>query len=172
MSLIGAWVLVLSLTTVLAWQIVGAADDRVSDRPVSPLNVAAPVLPTTADPPSTTSPTTTALGGDGSPPATTIPETSGTATSPQPTTTSPGSDSWSIKSIATSGGTVVVKYRDHEVILQTATPAPGFKTEVEQTGPPEVKVEFESETSKVEIRAKAENGVLDVDTSNHSESDS
>jgi hypothetical protein len=59
---------------------------------------------------------------------------------------------WQVKTIPTGGGTVVVSYRPGEVILDGATPAAGFTVEVEKQGPPEVRVKFESESSKVEVR--------------------
>ena len=48
---------------------------------------------------------------------------------------------------------MLLRYRPGEVAYQSATPAPGFQVEVEKQGPPEVKVEFESESHKVDIEA-------------------
>lgn len=59
----------------------------------------------------------------------------------------------------------MVKYRTEQVSLQTATPAPGFTTEVDEAGPPQVKVEFESEEKKIELRARWEDGDLRIDVS-------
>jgi hypothetical protein len=59
---------------------------------------------------------------------------------------------WQVKTIPTAGGTVVVSYRPGEVVLDGATPAAGFTVEVDKQGPPEVKVKFESESTKVEVR--------------------
>ena len=70
---------------------------------------------------------------------------------------------WAVKSVETPGGTVVVKYRVGEVVLQAATPAPGFQAEVEKAGPPEVEVEFESESAKFEVKATWKDGEFDVD---------
>jgi hypothetical protein len=70
-----------------------------------------------------------------------------------------------VKTTSTKGGTLVVKYRPEEVVLQAASPAAGFHVEVDKAGPPEVEVEFESETSKVEIRAKWEHGELTIEVS-------
>jgi hypothetical protein len=67
-----------------------------------------------------------------------------------------------VKTVPTSGGTVVLKYRPGEVVLQTATPAAGFQADVENPGPPKVEVEFESEARKVEIQAEWKDGNLDV----------
>ena len=48
--LFGGWLVVVILTTALTWQIVGAADAQVSERPASPLNVAAPAFSTQVTP--------------------------------------------------------------------------------------------------------------------------
>jgi hypothetical protein len=53
-TLFFGWLVVVGLATTLTWQIVSAADDRVSERPIAPLNVAAPAI---ADPSTTTSTT-------------------------------------------------------------------------------------------------------------------
>jgi len=49
---------------------------------------------------------------------------------------------------------VVISYRPGEVVLDGATPAAGFTVEVDEQGPPEVRVEFESDTAKVEVRVE------------------
>jgi hypothetical protein len=49
---------------------------------------------------------------------------------------------------------VVVSFRPGEVILNGATPAAGFAVDVEKQGPPEVKVEFESEAARIEVQVK------------------
>ena len=178
-SLIGAWSLVLILTTTLTWQIVSEADERVSDRPVSPLNVDAPVLAGGAPTTTTTGPASPTTAVDISatssiaPPSTdaTTATTSIVTTAP-PTTTTRQPASWTVKAITTPGGTVVVRYRPEEVVLQTATPAPGFQAEVEKPGPPDVEVEFETETVKVELRAEWEEGDLKVEISESNEDDS
>lgn len=179
MGLFGAWLLVLILTTTLTWQIVSAADDRVSDRPDTALNVAAPAL--VPDPTSTTIETASTLTiPDPVPttvesPTTTVPSSTTTTSSPgttaPPETTTTTSDPWSVKTVPTSGGTVVLKYRPGEVVLQTATPAAGFHADVEKPGPPTVEVDFESEERKVEVQAEWKDGGLDVDVSESDEED-
>ena len=170
LALIGGWIVVVLLTTALTWQIVSAADDRVSQRPSSPLNVAAPLL-AASDESSTTPQTTTALATSttiSQSPNTTIPgattSTSASISVPASTTTSLASE-WAVKTISTSGGNVVVKYRPEEVVLQAASPAAGFRVEVDKAGPPEVRVEFESETSSVEVRVEWKDGALDIEIS-------
>lgn len=170
-----AWVTALVVATVLTWQIVGLADSQVGETPVA----VAPLL------------TTNSSGGPSSTPDSTSPSTTGdsaptTAQSPDPTsrastTTSPTESSspstssttstspttpvetWSIRTITTTGGVVVVRYRTGETMLQAATPAPGFSVEVEDDGPDRVKVDFESESDEFRVEARWEGDTLVVD---------
>jgi len=165
LGLVGAWLTVLVLTTTVTWQIVRAADDQVNERP-APLNVAAPVITdlttsTQAGSTSTSVPDTTTTTVSSST-TTTQPESPTTTASPS--TTAPGS-SWQTRSVKTSGGTVVLKYRPGEVAYQAATPAAGFQVEVEKFGPPEVEVKLESESIEIEVHARWRDGDLDVDVS-------
>lgn len=167
----GAWLVVVVLATTLTWQIVSAADDRVSDRP-APLNLAAPVITDLET-------TTTSIVDGSSSSSTTNPQENPTTTTRQSTSTS-GSQptttssvarttstaaSWQTELVQTAGGVVTLRYRPGEVVYQSATPAPGFQVEVDHAGPPEVEVEFESESSKIEIHAAWRDGALDVDVS-------
>jgi hypothetical protein len=172
-GLFGLWLVVVASATTVTWQIVSAADNQVSDRPIAPLNVAAPVLTdSTVATTTTTSVTSTTARPTSSTPAPS--DSSGstvttTSTSDPLTTQSNASPSWQSRSIQTAGGTVIVRYRPGEVEYQSATPAPGFQVEVEEVGPPEVKVEFESESQKFEVEAHWEDDGLDVSTSSSSE---
>lgn len=173
----GAWLVVVVLATALTWQIVSAADDRVSDRP-APLNLAAPVIT------SLETTTTSVVGGSstsstttprGNPTTTTSATTSTSGSQPGPTTsssiatTTSTAASWQTELVQTAGGAVTLRYRPGEVVYQSATPAPGFQVEVDHAGPPEVEVEFESESSKIEVRASWRDGALDVDISGSGE---
>jgi hypothetical protein len=71
---------------------------------------------------------------------------------------------WSSRTVQTGGGVVVVSYRPDEVVLSSASPAAGFSAEIEKKGPPEVDVEFESESAKYRVRARWGNGDLVVET--------
>ncbi len=179
-TLFAGWLIVVVLATTLTWQIVSAADDQVSERPIAPLNVAAPAITggdtttTTTLPESTTtiptSTTTTSPGSSTSSSAATTSTSSATSATSQaatPTTAQPVA--WSTRSVQTAGGTVILRYRPGEVSYQSATPAPGFKVDVEKPGPPEVKVEFESESKKIEIEASWSSGELDVHVSEGSD---
>lgn len=169
LTMLAGWLFVLVLVTTLTWQIVSAADDQVSERPIAPLNVAAPVI---TDPQSTTStspiPTSTTLPDFTS---TTPTESVSSTTSSAPTTsssvntTSSTASNWQTRSVQTEGGVVILRYRPGEVAYQSATPAPGFHVEVDKQGPPQVKVEFESQSSKVEVSAEWSDGDLRVEVS-------
>jgi hypothetical protein len=56
----------------------------------------------------------------------------------------------------------VVSYRNDEVKLNSAKAAPGFTTEIDKPGPPEVRVDFEGVATTVEVRIESEDGVLDI----------
>lgn len=166
LRLAGAWLLVLMVTTALAWQIVIAADAQVSDRPL-PLNVNAPVLQAgeTSEPSTiVTEPTSTTTTLDHS---STSPVTQPTVTAAAtPTTTSTStSAAWQTRVIPTQGGTLVVAYRPGEVYYQTATPKPGYHAEVEQPGPPKVEIKFESQSHEIAIHVEWKNGDLAVEIS-------
>jgi cytoskeletal protein RodZ len=171
-GIFGIWLVVVVFATTVTWQIVSAADDQVNDRPVAPLNVAAPVLTDTTT--STTLPSSvTTTAGQTTPTSsqntgTSSPTTSATAAT-TPTTSAPSNAQWQSRSVQTGGGTVIIRYRPGEVQYQSATPSPGFQVEVDDAGPPDVKVEFESETQKFEVEARWKDGSLDVKTSTSSE---
>lgn len=175
LALILGWLGVVILTTAVTWQIVSAADNRVSERPSLPLNVAAPQLQASGDPTTTTIQTaitqatlTTTSSSTSTTVAGATPITSGqstTSTSAPAVTITSTAVEWLVKITATGGGTVVVRYRPDEVVFQAASPAVGFHVEVDKAGPPEVEVEFESETLKVKFRAKWNDGQLEVDVS-------
>jgi hypothetical protein len=59
---------------------------------------------------------------------------------------------------------VVVNYRPDEVVLSSASPAAGFSADVKKQGPPDVDVEFESDSAEYRVRARWANGDLSVET--------
>lgn len=65
--------------------------------------------------------------------------------------------------MTTTGGVVVLRYRPGEVELQAATPAPGYAVEIDDPGPPRVRVEFEGDGDEVRVEARWERGGLDID---------
>lgn len=64
---------------------------------------------------------------------------------------------------------VVVSYRPGEVVLSSASPAAGFSADIKKGGPPEVDVEFESESAKYRVRARWDGEDLTVETESDGE---
>lgn len=163
-----AWVVALVAATVLTWQIVGLADSQVGEGPIA----GAPTLETTPDQPGSSTSTTAATSTTASAPTTTAPgpTTSTSNGSSAPSTSASTSTStsstvasvWSLRSVSSPGGLVVVRYRPGEVELQAATPLPGFAVEIDDAGPPRVRVEFESADSDVRVEVRWRDGTLDV----------
>lgn len=176
--LVGVWVLVLVITTALTWQIVSLASDQVADEPLAIAPATSTTLGSSTSSSSTTTSTTerqttTSITGptdDDSSPTTSTPAGGGGTSPASSSATSPTSTAaeWSLRTITTEGGTVVVRYRPNEVALQAATPAPGFETEIDDFGPPRVRVEFESDDTDVRVEARWEGGGLDVDVTGDS----
>jgi len=164
--LVAAWVVALLVTTGVTWQIVNFADSRVSAQPLA----VAPAAPTTS-PKSTTSSSPGVITTTASIPTTSVTsETSETNTSGSPAPSSAPSTSdaaavWSLRTITSAGGTVVVRYRPGEVTLQAATPAPGFDVEVDEPGPPRVRVGFEDDDGDIRVEVRWEDGGLDIEIS-------
>jgi hypothetical protein len=61
-----------------------------------------------------------------------------------------------------AGGIVVVEASGGAVSLVSAVPNPGYSVEVDEQGPDEVRVEFESDDSKSEVRVRW-NGGWDIE---------
>ena len=66
-----------------------------------------------------------------------------------------------------AAGSVVVQCNGDAISLQAATPANGYEVEVDEDGPEEVKVEFESEETDAEVEAICAGGTAQV----HAEED-
>lgn len=171
LSLVGAWLLVVAIATVLTWQIVSAADDQVSDR-AAPLNVAAPVLSSltstttvTSTVPSTVTSTTT----ESETSSTISAGSTGTTGQTTSTSTTAPDSVWQTKTVETLGGTVVLRYRQNEVAYQAASPKKGFKVEIDSKGPPEVELKFDSESIEIEVHAAWRDNQLDVEISESGE---
>lgn len=168
LGLVGAWVLVAMVATTLTWQIVSAADDQVSDRPVAALDLATLDSTTSSSTVAVTATSDTLLDPSST---TTTTQVSSSSTTTVQSTTAPttGTASWQVRKIDTGGGTVVVGYRPGEVVLQSAAPNPGFSVEVKKGGPPDVEVEFEGESAKYEVKAKWSDGQLSVESDQEAE---
>lgn len=152
--LVAAWLVALAVATLLTWQIVSFADSRVGARPVQISTVASSSTPSSSAPPET---------------STSSPVSSSTTVTSVFSSSQPASDDseWSFRTVNTSGGKVVIRYRPGEVELQAATPSPGFGVELDDTGPRRVRVEFESDTEDIRVEARWEDGSLVVDVTRH-----
>jgi hypothetical protein len=150
-GLVALWALALVLTTTLTWRIVSAAGQQVNATSGAPLEVgppaAGPTTTTTIGPPTTTTPTST-------PP----PSNPGSS----PTTDATSAESETVV-IPTDGGTVTVNVGSNGVTYLSAVPRPGFAVEIDDPGPPRVRVEFESDEARVEVRAEVRDGELEIE---------
>jgi len=157
-----AWVAALVLATVLTWQIVGLADSQVGDVPVAAAPSLAVASSTSASEVTSTSQAPEATSTS----ATATTETTGTtATSPTSTSAPASTDTaaeWSVRTVSSAGGTVVLRHRPGEVELQAATPASGFSAEIDDSGPTRVRVEFESDDADIRVEARWRDGELEV----------
>jgi hypothetical protein len=162
-----AWLVVTAVTTVIAWQIVAAADDRIGEPPSRAI-VAVDTSTTTATTPDPgdTTPGNTAGTDATSPTTSTVPEapnpTTSATTSSTTSTTVPAAG-WKIRTFQTAGGSVVVSYVGDQVRLDATLPAPGYSVEIDDEGPDRVEVEFVGEADEVEIRIERNDGVWKVD---------
>jgi hypothetical protein len=68
-----------------------------------------------------------------------------------------------VETISSAGGTVTVSYGNGQVHFQGASPAFGYSMEIEETGPDEVRVDFESEESEVSVRVEWDGDGLDIE---------
>jgi hypothetical protein len=157
-----AWVAALVLATVLTWQIVGLADSQVGDVPVA----AAPSLPvasstTTSEVTSTSSSPVSSSTSRASTTVTTG-TTAPSSTSPSAPVSTDAAAEWSVRTVNSTGGTVIIRHRPGEVELQAATPASGFTVEVDDSGPTRVRVEFESDDADIRVEARWRDGELEV----------
>lgn len=87
------------------------------------------------------------------PPAPAPPPTA--APPPPPTTLATGP----AQTVSAIGGSVVIQCRGDDVQLVSYHPAPGFNAHIEDWGPEEVKVRFESGDQQSEVKVTCRNGV-------------
>jgi cytoskeletal protein RodZ len=182
-----AWLLVALAATGVAWAALSSADRQVGEVPFTPaLNVSAgrpdpdptttsaPGSSTTAAPTSSNADATTAVTEASSTTVTSSTATSTSTTSstssttsttrppPSVATTTTDEGDWAKTTVPSKGGVVVVGHRSDQVRLESATPRPGFSMEIKQTGPDEVRVEFRDGDKSYEVRARWDDGELDV----------
>lgn len=190
-GLVVAWIAATALTTAVAWQVVGAADDRVSDEPTTPV-IAVTVGtdatvpgsdPQQAGPSSTTAvgssiPSTTPTSSESS--TTTGSSSTGSAPGSSTSTTSPGSTSTTSGSSSTTtpgtgipatttavsdGGTLTVTGVAPNVELVAVVANPGWSYRITHNDGDRVEVIFERSDHEIRIRCQWEGGrlVADID---------
>lgn len=178
-GLLAAWVAATGLATVLAWQVVGAADDQISDSPTTPL-IALTATDTstqtsngepTDDPTSgsettpTVPATSTTTGPDGSS-TTTSPDTTTTTTSTPPgsSTSTTTSGTPATTTAVSSGGTVTVTGIEPAVELVAVVAVPGWSYQVVTNDGTRVEVVFQSVAgAEVLVRCEWDDGRLQAD---------
>lgn len=177
-GLLAAWLLATTLAVGVASQAVGLVADRAVEIPAQvpvALGDQSSIGPITAPPGrpptsiATTTTTSTIAGAptDSTAPGATSSTTSSTITAaPSTTTTSPPPlDS---RTYYLPGGQVSVACTGSETIkLLSTSPAPGWRLELESSGPEKVRVDFESgeEEAESEIEIVCQNGRLNEDIS-------
>jgi len=133
--------------------------------PVSTTVAESTTTATTTLPPATSTITLPVTTKEPTATTTTAPQTTTSTTVPPPsttttTTTAPGPVRSTHQLI---GGQVTISSLEPTVDYVSAVPAGGFSAEIEETGPNEVKVKFESDAHESSFKAKWEDGELDID---------
>jgi hypothetical protein len=182
--LVALWIVATLATTAVAYVAVNAAGAEVTDRPLTSVvatgdSAATSSTSTTGQPGTSTittgggssttggTGTTSGTGATGTTSGSTT-STSSSSTSSTATTGTTLSDApWQQTTIPSKGGLVVVSYRPGEVKLESVAPTPGFSYEIDDQGPPDVRVQFESGDVKVEVRVRWDGGlVTEIDEDN------
>lgn len=172
-GLLAAWIVATGIATLLAWQVVGAADDQIADSPNTPLiAVTSPDASTTSTLGTSTSTSETTGTSDGSPSTTGgLGTTTSTTTDSSTSTTAPGSNTSSTTSgipatttAVSDGGTVTVTGTEPNVELVAVVAVPGWSYRVGTDQGDRVEVTFENGTgAEIRVRCEWENGQLIAD---------
>ena len=186
-GIVVAWFAATIVAIGVAATAVGSVRGQVTDVPVIPAadTVALLVTTTTAATVDTTTTTTlpsttTTTATEGTTPPTTSQTTTTSTTAPQSTTTTTAPVALTTTTTVTSpavttyqliGGQVTISALQPNVTLVGAVPTAGFSAEVDESGPEEVEVDFESSGHKSSFRARWEDGSLDIDIDEESEHD-
>jgi hypothetical protein len=171
---VALWIVATLATTAVAYVAVNAAGAEVTDRPLTSVvatgDPAASAGTSTTQRPATTAGTTGEGGttaSTGTTGGSTAPPSSSSTSSTAATATTLSVAPWQQTTIPSKGGLVIVSYRPGEVKLESVAPTPGFSYEIDDQGPPEVRVEFEGGDVRVEVRVRWEGGLItEVDEDN------
>lgn len=162
-----AWVAATAVVSFVTLQTLSLAEAGIGDADLLPVVVASssPVgAPDTTAVPDDGSTTTTSMPRRSDVPESTTTavtptstagtaQTSSTSTSPPPpTTVAVAAPVWEARTVQSGGGTVTVRAAPGAVEFVSAVPAPGFAVEVDDDGPTRVRVEFESDAERFEVR--------------------
>lgn len=164
-GLFAVWVAATAVATLLAWQVVGAADDQISDAPTTPLiALTAPDTPTSTAVDSTVDTTTSDSGEtststtDATVPgatSTTQPNSTTSTTNPGSTTTATSAGVPATTTAVSDGGTVTVTGVEPNVELVAVVAVPGWSYQVTEDDGTRVDVTFRH-TLGNEIRVRIE----------------
>jgi hypothetical protein len=175
--LVALWVVATLATTAVAYVAVNAAGAEVTDRPLTSVvatgdSAASSSTSTTGQPETSTTTTggtstTGGTGGTGTTSGSTTSTNSSSTSSTATTGTTLSDAPWQQTTIPSKGGLVIVSYRPGEVKLESVAPTPGFSYEIDDQGPPKVRVEFEGGDVRIEVRVRWDGGlVTEVDENN------
>lgn len=172
MGLVGLWLAATVAVTFVAFEVVGAAESRVAERPLTPVVAIDDTAPEHAEETTTTTltPVTdpsapTTLAGGTSTTSTTAPAATPTTAATTATTVEDHGDddhhestttAWTTLNIPTEGGTVTVEHRPEEVRLVAVTARSGFSVGDTELGPPRVRVEFDSPGLRIRVEVRWE----------------
>ncbi len=165
LGLIVVWLVAAVVATTFTWAALSSADRQVGGSPAVlavPQTTATTGAATTSTRAARQAPSTSPSPA-GTSPITAPPPSTSSTTSTSTTTTEPSTAEWTSLTVPSAGGVVVVRHRPEEVRLESATPSPGFTMEIDDSGPDEVRVEFEGVDADYEIRVRWANGVLEID---------
>jgi type IV secretory pathway VirJ component len=165
--LVVLWFVATAAITFIAHIAVNVAGASVSDRPLTSVVAngaigSATTASQTTSPASTVtdSPTNVPSSDNSSTTSTTRPATSSTTSAATTTSAADSPAPWKQTTVNSLGGAVIVSYRPGEVRLESVAPLAGFSYDIDKAGPDEVRVEFEGDDLKAEIRVRWENGAL------------
>lgn len=169
-GLLAAWIVATGIATLLAWQVVGAADDQISDAPDTPvIAVTTPDVSTTSVPTDSSSSTTVTSSASTSsstvdPGSTTSTTTNTSTTAPDSSTSTTTSGIPATTTAVSDGGTVTVTGVEPNVELVAVVAVPGWSYEVDSAQGDRVQVTFANGTGEeIRVRCEWENGQLVAD---------
>ena len=195
-GVVAVWVLAAVGTTSITLAAVSQVGGQVTERAAGPIDSAdlaaaraaamaqaptatqeAPAPQTIGDTTTTTvprvdiSPTSTAPQAMSATPTTSLPAVEQVTTTAPIATTEPPPVTLPSEQVTTTltGGTVTVNRSGSTVTLVSAVPNSGFWTELEESGPGQVVLEFESSSHGSDYEATVANGKLDIRTEEHQE---